>query len=310
MDVTPESRQLLTRRRLLIGAGAAAAGTVAGAAGLYELVDNSVLPGKGLLNQIEGACDAAPGPPETYATPGPTFRGTFHSHKRNTEVGYTLAYPPGHKPGSRIPLVFHLHAHYGNHTTTFAGLPLAKALASRTHPDRPLAPFAMVAADGGGNLYWNRHPGDDPMAMLVDELLPRMQKLGLGRDRVGASGDSMGGYGAILLAEKHPHLIKVVTASGPAIFTSYADANHVAPGSYASPAAFAEANAVTHAPALAGIPARIASGNGDPFHPGVQALAKNLPPSVQLIFAKGCHDGRFFASQRQAQLAFLATHLS
>ena len=94
---------------------------------------------------------------------------------------------------------------------------MAGALAAR-HDGRPLPPLALVSVDGGG-LYWNPHPGDDPMAMIVDELIPMCRRLGLGRPprRIGVIGISMGGYGGLLLAEQHPRLISAVAAISPAV---------------------------------------------------------------------------------------------
>ncbi len=117
---------------------------------------------------------------------------------------------------------------------------------------RPLPPMAIIAADGG-NGYWNPHPGDDPLGMIIDELIPRCQKKGLGRGsrKIGTLGISMGGYGALLVAEKYPELIGAAAAIGPAVWTSYAQAQGVNAGAYASAAAFAAADAVTHAGALA-----------------------------------------------------------
>jgi S-formylglutathione hydrolase FrmB len=171
------------------------------------------------------------------------------------------------------------------------------------------SPVALVTVDGG-NGYWNPHPGDDPMGMLVDELVPRCQGLGLGRSGIGAMGFSMGGYGALLLAEKHPGLVNAVAAISPAIWTSYDQARAANQGAYASAAAFTANDAVTHAGALAGMPVRIASGDGDPFHPGVQALASALPAGAVVDFTKGCHDRPFFESQEPASLRFLAQHLA
>jgi pimeloyl-ACP methyl ester carboxylesterase len=170
--------------------------------------------------------------------------------------------------------------------------------------------MAMVTVDGGSG-YWNPHPGDDPMAMLTGELIPLGRRLGLGRPphRIGAMGISMGGYGALLLAEKHPRLIAAVAAISPAIWTSYPQARAANPGAYASAAAFAAGDAVAHAAALARVPVRVASGYDDPFHPGVQALARALPAQAVVRFSRGCHDGSFFSAQEPPSLAFLASYL-
>jgi len=74
-----------------------------------------------------------------------------------------------------------------------------------------------------GNGYWNPHPGDNPMAMVTGELIPLCRRFGLGRSpqRIGAMGISMGGYGALLLAEKYPHLITAVAAISPCHTTPF-----------------------------------------------------------------------------------------
>ena len=81
-------------------------------------------------------------------------------------------------------------------------------------------------------------------------------------------------------------------------------------GAYASAAAFAANDAVTHAALLGHLPVRIASGYDDPFYPGVQALARALPAGAVLDFGKGCHTTPFFVEQESPSLAFLATHLA
>jgi enterochelin esterase-like enzyme len=167
--------------------------------------------------------------------------------------------------------------------------------------------MALVTVDGGGG-YWNPHPGDDPMAMVIGELIPRCRRLGLGRapGRIAAMGISMGGYGALLLAEKYPHLFGAVAAISPAVWTSYPQARQANPGAYASAAAFAAGDVVTHAAALGRRPVRIAAGYGDPFYPGVRALARALPPGAVVALGAGCHDGSFFTAQEPPSLAFLA----
>lgn len=299
-----------SRRRFLT---TTLAGTVVvlggGAAAAVELVAHSVLPGKGLLDQLDGACAVSRQPFE-FSTLGPAISGTFYSQHRRRSVGYTLAFPPGHGPGSPLPLVVMLHGFGANHTDALSDMSPEQAVALRVD-GQPLAPMALVTVDGGGG-YWNPHPGDDPMSMVTDELIPRCQELGPGRPPHGIAtmGVSMGGYGALLLGEKFPHLISAVAAISPAIWTTYDQARGANPGAYASAADFASCDAVTHAGALAGTHVRVASGSDDPFHPGVEALATALGPRAEIHISKGCHTGAFFSSQEPPSLAFLARHLA
>jgi pimeloyl-ACP methyl ester carboxylesterase len=298
-----------SRRRILtLGLAPAAALTVGGVAGL-ELISRGILPGKSLLDTLDGTC-SVPGPAVKFAPPGPASSGTFYSAARRRTVGYTIAYPPRHRAGAELPLVVMLHGYGGNHADALVGMSPAQALALQVN-GTPLAAMALVTVDGGDG-YWNPHPGDDPMAMLAGELIPLCRRLGLGRPprRIGMMGISMGGYGALLLAEKYPRLIAAAAAISPAIWTSYAQARGANAGAYASAAAFAANDAVTHAPALAHIPVRVAAGHDDPFYPGVQALARALPPGAVVDLAKGCHDGAFFTAQEPPSLAFLARHLT
>jgi len=307
-----------SRRRVLgYGLAGIAVLAAAGAAG-FELVQRGVLPGKTEVDQLDGACDV-PAPDLTpYAPTGPHVSGTFYSAARRTTVGYTIGYPPGHRPGDRLPLVIALHGFGGDHTDALSELTPAEA-AALSYGGAPLPPVALVTVDGGGG-YWNPHPGDNPQAMLATELIPMCQRKGLGvgrngAERVGVMGISMGGYGAILLAEKYPGLIAAVAAISPAIWTSYAQARSANAGAYASAADFAADDALTHAAALARTPVRVASGDDDPFYPGVQAFARALPENPggvppELAFAQGCHTGPFFTAQEPPSLAFLARHLT
>jgi len=299
----------LSRRRLLAwGLGGAAAVVAAGATG-FELVSHDVLPGKQTLDELDGACSVG-SPPLSYSTSGPSLSGTFYSKARNVPVGYTIAYPPGHGPGSALPLIVMLHGFGESHTTALAGMTPAQSLALNLD-GRPLPPMAMVTVDGGGG-YWNPHPGDDPMGMVMDELIPMCQqrRLGAAPQKIGAMGISMGGYGAILLAEKYPRLISAVAAISPAIWATYDEAKGANAGAYASLDAFAANDAITHVGTLAGKPVRIASGSDDPFHPGVVALAGVVPSSTQVIISSGCHTDPFFVSQEPPSLQFLGRHLT
>jgi S-formylglutathione hydrolase FrmB len=287
----------------------ATATVVAAGAAADELVSHGVLPGHQLLLQLEGACAVAV-PPPVFSSLGRADSGTFYSQARRRTVGYTIAYPPGYGTGSVLPLVVMLHGYGANHTNALAGMSPAQAVALHVN-GRPLAPMALVTVDGGGG-YWHAHRGDDPMAMVIDELIPLCQTQGLGRAPapIGVMGISMGGYGALLMAEKHPQVFAAVAAISPAVWMTYAEAEGANAGAYSSAADFAANDAVTHAGALAHIPVRIASGLSDPFHPGVVALMRRLPFGSVVDISPGCHTGPFFRAQEPPSLAFLADRLT
>jgi S-formylglutathione hydrolase FrmB len=286
-----------------------AAIVVAAGAGGVELISHGVLPGKSELNQIDGACSVS-SPPLQFSKPGVEHSGSFYSRARRRNVGYSIAYPPGHGPGSELPLVVVLHGYGANHANALSGLTLAEACALRVN-DAALPPMAMVAADGGGG-YWHPHPGDDPMGMVVDELIPMCQANGLGRrpQAIGTMGISMGGYGALLLGEKFPKIFSAGAAISPAVWTSYSQAHGANAGAYSSARDFAEYDAVTHASTLSNLSVRVCSGDSDPFHPGVEALVKVLPAGAVVDISNGCHTGPFFRAQESPSLEFLGKHLT
>ncbi len=302
-------RSRWTRRRILTaGLGGAVGIVLAGAAGV-ELISHGILPGQSELDQFDGACSVS-GPGPQFSELGHSLSGAFRSRARGRTVGYTMAWPPGAEPGTPLPLVVMLHGYGGNHTDALTGMTPREAVALVVD-GHALPPMAMVTVDGGGG-YWNPHPGDDPMDMVVSELIPLCQRMNLGQGSrgIGTMGISMGGYGALLLAERYPALIRAVAAISPAIWTSYEEARAANPGAYASAADFASDDAVTHAGALSGIPVRVASGNDDPFHAGVLALAQNLPKTSTVVLSQGCHTGPFFNSQEPPSLQFLGEHLN
>jgi enterochelin esterase-like enzyme len=310
MRVSEPGSTGLTRRGVLrLGLGGLATLVGGGALGL-ELVDRGVLPGRTLLDRLDGACDVPVGD-VSYGRPGPQYSGWFASRARGRRVGYTIAYPPGHGPGSRLPLIVALHGYLGDHTNALAGgSSPARTLALRLG-GIPLAPVAVVTVDGGDG-YWHRHGTDDPLGMLVDELIPRCRRAGLGRppQRVGVVGISMGGYGALLLAEQNPRMIRAVAAISPAIWTSYDQARTANAGAFSSAADFAAHDVVGHASRLRGVAVRVAAGRDDPFYPAVRTLVRALPAGAGVELSGGCHTGAFFAAQEGPSLAFLAAQLT
>ena len=121
-----QPRRHFLRYSLASVAAVAAAGTAG-----FELVGHGVLPGKGVLDRLDGACSVPPADLTAYAPPGPSLSGTFHSRARHRTVGYTIAYPPGHRPGDRLPLVVMLHGYGGSHANAISGMTPGHAMSGQ-----------------------------------------------------------------------------------------------------------------------------------------------------------------------------------
>ena len=65
-----------TRRRVLAFGLAPAAVLVGGGIAGVDLVSRGVLPGRSMLDKLDGACAVAAAP-LAYSPPGPSFSGTF-----------------------------------------------------------------------------------------------------------------------------------------------------------------------------------------------------------------------------------------
>jgi S-formylglutathione hydrolase FrmB len=274
----------LTRRQAIAGG---AVGVVAAATGGVGLVRAGVLPGRYRLARTLGACDV--GVPPTAVAPGPTRFGSFGSERRGRTVGYGVAWPPGSGPGDHLPVCLLLHAAAGDHRAPFDRLRMHHHLAQAVVGER-MRPLALASADGRGS-SWRPAADDDPFGMLLEELLPLLAGVGLrtGADTLGVLGWSMGGGGALRLAEAAPERLAAVVATSPAVA--------------------AAGDEVAAAARLRGLAVRVDCGETDPFAGATRALAAALPRGAEVNLAKGCHDGVFWQRQAPAQLRFLAAAL-
>ena len=293
-------------RRAVLAAGI---GVAAAAAGSYGLVETGILPGKYQLAQALGECGAVPPPPRG---PLPAREdAVFWSAYRNRLVRMVTLIPAAAKAARTLGVVIALHG-LGSDALGAAGL-YAPAMTAAG-----VTGFAVIAVDGGGTYWHRRADGDDPLGMISHEVLPRAAARGLAVARIGIIGYSMGGYGALLLAERlgaRPDAgVAAVAAASPAIFASYQDARAADPGGFDDPADFARNDVLAGLPALRGVPAWVACGGTDPFEPVTQLLRSRLgelagsPPAGGI--EAGCHDEAFWARSAPAGLRFLALHVA
>jgi len=295
---------LLTRRQALMSLGGAI-GLFAVSAGSIALVDAELLPGKSVLNDALGRCDAAR-PSALRGTPQPPVTGSFRSAARRRDVNFAISYPPGYAEGADLPVCLALHGYGSNAEAAIGSGDYPQFIAGAVQAGA--VPFALAAVDGG-NGYWHPHADDDPLGMLVDEFLPLLASRGLRTDRVAVAGWSMGGYGALLCGLTHRDRFRLIVASSPAIFHSYADAHNVNPGAYDSPEEWERYDVSARAKEFAGLPVRIAIGAADPFAPAVRTLRDRLPYSDVVHIGTGCHDNRFWAYAAPAQVQAISTAL-
>lgn len=288
---------VLSRRAFVLG-GSVAGG--AAAAGGIAAVAAGVVPGKGRLGGLINHCDA--GFP-TGAEPGRVTRGRFLSTARGREVGWLVALPPGHTSAAGLPLVLVLHGRGGS----------AASAVDEVHLDRHLAalgrPVALAAVDGNDSYWHPRTGGDDPLGMLIHELVPLV---GADATRLGALGWSMGGYGALNLARESAAgrlgdvRFKAVAALSPALFRNSDDATR---GAFDGPDDFYRWGALADDPGTGTIAVRVECGASDPFAPMTRRYMERADPRPAGGITGGCHDNAFWQRAAPAALAHLANHL-
>jgi dienelactone hydrolase len=287
----------VSRRALLLGAAGIA--TAGGAAAV-------VVETPGARTRLDHLVHPVPEPSYSVPPQDAAFvSGSFVSTaRRGRRVGWSIAYPPGSRS---LPVVVVLHGRSNNHTDVFGGGHawghyLLAAVASGTPP------FAVAAVDGGEHSYWHRRAdGDDPQRMLLTEFVPLLARRGLRTDRIGLAGWSMGGFGALLLAERlGAAKCAVVAVDSPALWTSASD---TAPGAFDGAADYRANDVFSGRPWLRGIAVRVAIGTADPFYRATRSFVAGLTPRPAVDFSRGGHDSAFWRHSAPHQIAFLGEHL-
>jgi hypothetical protein len=296
---------VLSRRGFLIGGAAA---TVAVAGGGLVAVETGALPGRVPLGRRVGDCNVDAAVPDEAA--GPLRENEFTSAYRHRPIRWMLALPPGHDVRG-LPVALVLHGRGGDARTAFDKLAMHRFLAQ--HVKRGGRPFALATIDGG-TAYWHpRASGDDPLGMLVHELLPRLRAAGLRTERVGALGWSMGGYGALLLARQSHRgrlggtEVVAASAASPALFASFATASD---GAFDGPADFARwGDLLAHPGVSSETILQVSCGSNDTFRSNAERYRAAVHPTPRGDISRGCHDAGYWRSRATAQLAFLGAAL-
>ena len=135
-------------------------------------------------------------------------------------------------PMRKFPVIYFLHGMFNDHGSWIQGrygnLPLAIENLLR---DKAVPPFLMVHPNGKNSFYTNSLNGSQRYEEyifndLIREIETHFRVRSTRSDRA-IAGTSMGGYGALKIAMKHPQLYTSVAVGSPIIFLGEDPSRHI-----------------------------------------------------------------------------------
>jgi S-formylglutathione hydrolase FrmB len=150
----------------------------------------------------------------------------FTSKILGRAVNYCVDLPAGYNSSTgRYPTLYFLHGLFENyHAWDQNG---GKDILDNMLKEGLIGPFIVVLPDGGRSFYVNSYDGKDRYEdFFIQELVPYIdgnyRTIGNPQAR-GISGISMGGYGALHLAMRHPDVFGSVSGQGAALVAKLPD---------------------------------------------------------------------------------------
>lgn len=282
----------VSRRAVLTGAAVLVGAAALGAVGVMTDVLPGA-PGIRLRLGLDGPDGTIPSVPAGTVT---TRR--LPSAARGTDVDLVTMVPDG-VGAAGLPVLLALHGR-GASARAFVDLGLPQLLTAATRAGTP--PFAIAAVDGSP-YYWHARGGDDPQAMLRDEVPGWLADAGFGAVR-GALGISMGGFGALLWARGAVPAPAAVVAMSPALFVSWADAG--SRNVFTDQADWEAAEPLRHLDEIDGSTLGVWCGTEDPFLSVARQLARGTD-ATEAHFDSGAHTDGYWRRVLPEALAFAGT---
>ncbi|MEU3272065.1 alpha/beta hydrolase-fold protein [Saccharomonospora sp. NPDC006951] len=246
--------------------------------------------------------------PTPLVGPGAARSERIYSHARGRYVNLVFVLPVNEPPRG-LPMSLLLHGLHGSARTAGA-TGLLRRLSSEV-TGKQVRPYGFVAVDGGDS-YWHQHnPGDDPMAMLLEEIPVWLRERGLGGSDgrpFAVTGTSMGGFGALLYGRRRKERrqpVRAIGAISPALITSWREMRKR--NAFDDQADWASMDPLRHITATAGIPTAVWCGTGDAFIPGVREFIKRAKPEIAYT-APGGHNDEFFRTAVPGLIGFLGKY--
>jgi len=173
-----------------------------------------------LAQEAKDAPDAS-SPKRSNAFAGRIEYAEFHSASLGRSVRYAVSLPPSYdrKKTERYPLVIFLHG-LNNDERDWESRCIETKLEALRAAGK-IGEFIVAIPYGANSFYLNARDGTRYEDAIVRDFLPFVDKtyrtLATPRTRL-IEGISMGGYGALLIAFKHPELFAGVAAHSAALF--------------------------------------------------------------------------------------------
>jgi S-formylglutathione hydrolase FrmB len=168
-------------------------------------------------------------PATTQAAPAQDV-GVQYSSLQSAALGRELKFavqlPPSYERDTKrhYPVLYFLHGMNGNERE-FERRGVAAAVA-KMRGEGKIGEFIIVAPAGENSFYLNAKNGVRYEDAIIKDLIPHVEKTYRTintRDGRAIQGLSMGGYGALMLAFKHPEMFSSVTAHSSALFVELPD---------------------------------------------------------------------------------------
>lgn len=213
-----------------------------------------------------------------------------HSRYRGRDVDLLTMAPAG-VPTGNLPMSILLHGRHGAARTAAPGGMAEVLVAAVSRGQVP--PFGFVAVDGGDH-YWHENvPGDDPMAMLLEEVPRWLAERGYGAP-FACTGVSMGGFGALLYARRRHERrdqAKAVAVIAPALLTDWAEM--AKRNAFTGPDQWASLDPLKNIDKLGDAPVGVWAGDRDTFITGTRRFVADAKPAVASIVPGGHNDALY-----------------
>ncbi|MFI6097575.1 alpha/beta hydrolase [Lentzea sp. NPDC051213] len=223
------------------------------------------------------------------AKPAVRFERVY-SAARHREVTLAIYTPTGSNPRG-LPMSILLHGLHGDARHAAVG-DLADVLTTAVGKGTVPA-FGFIAVDGGDN-YWHENvPGDNPMAMLLDEVPRWLRERGYG-EPFAVTGVSMGGFGALLYARKRAERgdpIAAAAAISPGLITTWPEM--AKRRAFKNEAEWSSLDPLRHPKSTGSTALGVWIGDRDRFIEGTRRFIREVKPEVGVVKPGGHDDGLY-----------------